>query len=183
LPLAVRRCGERSNGQVCCRCNATNDVPNRLVCHDVLPVVVGRSSPDRRVSARIYGSRPNPAWSMLILTVTGTPARGPGRFRGPTRCPPGLPALAPDQRCHKGIGAAITLHSLACKGRMTRLRLEPSAQLPFNRRYCTSEANTRLTRSPLANGLTEPAGRSTMSPQRRGLRVSTRRLRVGMTSR
>jgi hypothetical protein len=40
--------------------------------------------------------------------------------------------------------------------------------LPFNRRYCTFEAMTRRTRSPFANGLTEPAGRSTMLPQRRG---------------
>src|SRR5262245_22845817 len=40
-------------------------------------------------------------------------------------------AFASSLRDVKGIGAAITLHPLACKGRMTLLQLEPSAHAPW----------------------------------------------------
>src|SRR5262245_33531148 len=40
-------------------------------------------------------------------------------------------AFTSSLRVVKGIGAAITLNPLACKGRMTLLQLEPSAHAPW----------------------------------------------------
>src|SRR5262249_18169795 len=57
-------------------------------------------------------------------------------------------ALASSLSDVKGIGAAITLNRLACKGRMTRLQLEPSAHPPWTTTIVLATFSAFIRRAP-----------------------------------